>query len=224
MGAVAATLLVSLMLVGTASSAQTELSAALLLGTAVNAPSSLVVRQDGENEIELDADFETRPFEFPLYYALRVSTRSGGGEWELQFIHHKLHLADRTEEIQHFEITDGFNILTLNRTFPAGAIDVRLGGGIVLAHTDSRIRGRTPGDRGLFDTGYEIAGPAVVVGAGRSFRLSDRWSALLETQASLGRVAVTVAGGEAETTNLALHLLFGLSYGRQPPRRHQGRS
>ena len=42
------------------------------LGTAANLGGTLTIRQEGQPDIELDASWETRPFEFPLYYSLRL--------------------------------------------------------------------------------------------------------------------------------------------------------
>jgi hypothetical protein len=192
--------------------ARAQHSAELLLGGPLNAPASLSIEQDGENSIELDAEYETRPFEFPLYYAWRIARDEGNGRWELQFIHHKLYLENKTDEVQRFEITHGLNIVTLNRSFQVGPLEGRLGVGTVLAHADSRIRGRTPGDRGILDSGYEIAGPAIVAGAGKRMALSESITGLLEAQVSLARAVVTVAGGRAETGNVALHLFLGVGY------------
>jgi hypothetical protein len=187
-------------------------SVELLLGGALNASSDLRIEQHGLPAIDIDADYETRPFEFPVYYALRVAQADERGAWELQFIHHKVHLTNTTREVERFEITDGFNIFTLNRAVRVGSFDLRAGAGTVLAHADSSVRGESAGDRGILDSGYEFAGPAVVAGVGRRFRLSQRWTALVETQVSAARVRVSVAGGSAATTNIAFHLLLGLGY------------
>ncbi len=192
--------------------AQGRNSIELLLGGALNARTSLAIDQEGESSIEIDADYATKPFEFPVYYALRLARLRTRGAWELQFIHHKIHLRNTTEEVERFEITDGFNIFTVNRTFPAGPVDLRIGAGVVIAHADSRIREQSPPDRGILDTGYELGGPAVLAGAGKRFRLSERWTGALETQVTLARASVSVANGEAATTNVAFHIMFGVGY------------
>lgn len=183
-----------------------------LLGGALNAVAPLSIEQPDVDRYEIDAEYSTKPFEFPLYYALRVSSVSDRETWELQFIHHKIHLENTTAEVDRFEITDGFNILTLNRAFPAGPHSFRVGAGIVAAHADSRVRGEGAPDRGFLGSGYELAGPALIAGAGKRFPLSDRWTGALEAQVSAASVGVTVAGGRATTTNIAVHLMFGIGY------------
>ena len=192
--------------------AEERCSVEFLLGGTLNAPTTLAIDQEGENGIEISADYATKPFEFPVYYTLRLASLRAAGAWELQFIHHKIHLQNTTEEVERFEITDGFNIFTVNRTFPAGPVDLRIGAGVVIAHADSRIRGQGPPDRGILDTGYELGGPAVLAGAGKRFRLSERWIGALETQVTLARASVSVANGEAVTTNVAFHIMFGVGY------------
>ncbi len=129
--------------------AEERCSVELLLGGALNASTTLAINQDGEDDIEIDADYATKPFEFPVYYALRLAHLRARGAWELQFIHHKIHLENTTEEVERFEITDGFNILTVNRAFPAGPVDLRVGAGVVIAHADSRIRGLSTSGGGI---------------------------------------------------------------------------
>ncbi|MCK4512221.1 hypothetical protein KAW64_10810 [bacterium] len=192
--------------------AEERCSVELLLGGALNASTTLAINQDGEDDIEIDADYATKPFEFPVYYALRLAHLRARGAWEFQFIHHKIHLENTTEEIERFEITHGFNIFTVNRAFPTGPVDLRAGAGIVIAHADSRIRGLSSSHSGVLGTGYEFAGPAVLAGAGKRFRLSARWIATLETQVTLGWANVSIANGKAETTNVAVHIMFGVGY------------
>jgi hypothetical protein len=64
----------------------------------------------------------------------------------------------------------------------------------------------------MFDTGYELGGPVLLAGAGRRFSLSDRWTAALDAQVTVGWANVSVADGEARTTNVALHLMFGVGH------------
>ena len=42
------------------------------IGAVANLETSLKIRQDGFETIDLDADYETRPFESPQYYSLRA--------------------------------------------------------------------------------------------------------------------------------------------------------
>ena len=47
------------------------------VGEVYNFDTSLKVHQEGFQAIDIDADYETRPFESPLYYSLRAGRWSG---------------------------------------------------------------------------------------------------------------------------------------------------
>jgi hypothetical protein len=204
-----------LLVVGAAPVSAIELSSfELFFGGAWNADSTLTVRQQGHPDIELTAEWDTRPFEQPLYWAFRFGfNRNDLGAWELQFIHHKIYLVNTTEELASFEITHGFNILSFNRSFESLPVNLRVGAGLVLAHPDSVVRDEhSSGGGGLFGTGYELTGPVIMAGVGKDFDLSSRFFVDLELQLTVGWVDVPVFEGEASTTNVALHWLVGAGY------------
>ena len=57
------------------------------LGGDRNFDSTLTIHQDGQPDIGLEASWETRPFEAPLYYSLRFGFLRN---WEAQLTHHKI--------------------------------------------------------------------------------------------------------------------------------------
>jgi hypothetical protein len=183
------------------------------LGAVWNARSTLRVEQTGEPDVEIRADWSTRSFDGPMYYMMRIGARTNGGQrWEIQFVHHKLYLENPTAEVQHFEITHGFNLFTFDRVGER-TITWRAGAGIVVPHTDSTVRGQSShGGDGIFGTGYRIGGPALLVGAGKEIDLGERWFVVPELQATAGWVRVKVADGDARTSNLALHFLLSLGW------------
>jgi hypothetical protein len=184
----------------------------LLLGTAVNFRTPLAVRQEGQPEIELGARYSTRPLTTPLYYAVRFSSEDEGTAWELQFIHHKLHLSNPPPEIQHFEITHGFNLFTVNRAFDTRWAEFRVGVGLVLAHTESTVRGLGGPGGGILDTGYRLTGPCLVTGVGKELALSTDVYVSGEVQLIGAWARVPVAKGSATAPNVALHFLLGVGY------------
>lgn len=186
----------------------------LFLGAAANLKTKLTIEQCREKDIELTAEYETRPFDDPFYYMLRFNFAREGGGWELQFIHHKIYLTNTTDEVEHFEITHGYNMFTLNRSFPVPLVRLRVGGGIVVAHTESIVRGlRDQGDSGgILGTGYHLTGPAVLAGAGEALALSSRLFVTPEVQVSTAWAKVPVANGRAYAPNVALHGLVGIGY------------
>ncbi|HEX7184716.1 MAG TPA: hypothetical protein VF756_23020 [Thermoanaerobaculia bacterium] len=183
------------------------------VGAVTNLETSLEIRQDGFPDIELDAEYETRPFEGPLYYSLRTGRWRGRGGWEVELIHQKLFLQDAPPEVQRFAISHGYNLVTLNRAWDLRGLILRIGAGPVIAHPESEVRGRVldPQDTNL-SGGYHLAGPVLQAGAERRFDLGDKWFLGLEGKASASRAEVPVAGGEAEVPNVAFHALIGLGF------------
>ena len=163
---------------------------------------------------------ELSSFEFMLGDAWNLDTtlsvgfnRRERGAWELQFVHHKIHLTNTTEEIQHFEITHGLNVVTVNRTFETLPVAMRVGGGFIIAHPESVVRGLSWYDEGgIFDSGYHLTGPAILGGVGKHFRVSSRLSVGLEVQLIAAWAKVPVAEGSATAPNVALHGMVGVGY------------
>ena len=183
------------------------------LGAVANLETSLEVRQEGFETIELDADYETRPFESPQYYSLRAGWWRGQGGWEIELIHQKIFLQDPPPEIQSFSISHGYNLLTLNRAWEARGLIWRLGAGAVVAHPENEVRGQVldPDDTNL-SGGYHLTGPSLQAGAEKRFALGERWFLGLEGKATVARAVVPVAGGEAEVPNAAVQALLGFGY------------
>lgn len=188
-----------------------EITAAL--GAAFNFDSGLEVSQTGQPDLDIHGSYETRAFEFPLYYAVRLGWGWDRHLVELQLVHHKVHLVDAPTEIEQFEISHGFNLLTANYATRAWPIVLRAGLGLVVAHPESVVRGRVwERSSGVFDSGYAVTGPALVAGAGYRWDLSRRWSVVPELFLSVARARVPVADGSASLVNVALHGLIGVRF------------
>lgn len=176
-------------------------------GTAFNAATALKIEQTGQPPLEIDADWETRPLDQPFYWALRAGWRREGDGFELQLLHHKLYLENTTPEVEHFEVTHGFNILTAQYVKKFGWIDARLGAGVVVPHPETVVRG-THHEA----SDYVLGGPALMAGAGTEHFLTDHLLLAGEVQFVAGWAEVTVADGRADVTALGLHLLLGAGY------------
>lgn len=189
----------------------------MAVGEVANLETSLEIRQRGSPTIEQDADYETRPFEAPLYYSLRAGRWRDRTGWELELIHQKIFLQNRPSQVQRFDISHGYNLVTVNRAWELRRFVLRLGAGVVIAHPENEVRGRAldPEDTNL-SGGYHLGGPALQAGIEKRFELGDRWLLGIEGKASAARAEVPVAGGEADVPNAALHLLvsFGFRYVR----------
>lgn len=185
--------------------AESRITVQLFGGGAWNASTPLTISQEGQADVEISARWETKPFVQPFYWAVRVSLEQRTGAWELQLIHDKLYLADPPREVGSFEITHGFNLVTLNRSFPlGGGFSGRAGLGLVVAHPESTVRGEYDGG------GYGLTGPVFLAGAGWQLPLSRYLFVSAEAVVTAAYASVPVARGTASLWNVALHGLVGI--------------
>jgi hypothetical protein len=175
-------------------------------GAAHNFSSTLSVEQSGESELEFDAEYETRAFEGPIYYAARVGWWRGSRAWELELIHHKIFVSNSTAEIEHFGVSHGYNFLMANYARNVHGFLIRGGGGVIIAHPETVIREK------FSEPGYELTGPAGQVAAGRRFFFGNGFFFSVEAKLAFARAAVTIAEGEAKAPNVSLHGLFGFGH------------
>ena len=182
-------------------------------GAVHNFRTPLHLHQSTQEDITVKARYRTEPFDPPVYYDVRVSAWAGDSGWELKFTHHKLILDNLPPEVQRFSITDGFNLLTLNRLWQARGLAWSVGGGLVITHPESTIRNVAyPENKGILRKGYYISGPTVEAAVAKRFYFAERWFLLGEGRATASYVQVPVAGGHANVTNVALHFLAGLGF------------
>ncbi len=181
-----------------------------LSGSAASVSTTLTVRERGTPELEIPARWSTRPFRQPIYWAARLGRSAERGGWELELVHHKIYLENTTAEVSQFEITHGFNVATVQRTWIRRGFIFRAGVGAVIAHAQSRIRGVSSGRDGDEVNRYELAGPAFQIGIGRRFFAGRHFFGTVEGKVTYGHANVSVARGRASTGNFAVHGLFGV--------------
>jgi hypothetical protein len=185
-------------------------------GAPYNFPIPLTVQQPGEPDINITADYETKPFKAPFYYVIRIGRWEDNKAWEIETIHHKIYLKNTTDEVESFSISHGYNTLTLNRAWLNKKDFIwRIGAGLVLAHPESNIRDQVYCECGgtLNDDGYYIAGPVVMAGLGKRYYLSRNFFVELEGKVTAGYADVNVANnGSAYAPNIAVHANIGLGY------------
>lgn len=185
------------------------------LGAAHSIGSTLTIEQEPLPRIEIDAEWESRSFESPLYYAWRVSRWSDDRAWALRFIHHKVYLANPTVDVERFSVSHGYNLLTAERGWGLRAVWLWAGLGVVVAHPESTVRGRTRAEDqgGPLGGGYFVTGPAASLALARRLALGGRFGLVLEARAAACRARVPVAGGEASVPNASLHVTLGVDVG-----------
>lgn len=181
------------------------------LGSAWSFPSPLSIHQYGEERIYLTARYQTRPLAGSPYYAWRVAKWRNDGAWEFELVHHKLYLANNPPEVQHFEISHGYNLITINRAWVRRNLIWRCGVGVVATHPETTIREKKlPWGNGL--NGFYISGPTVQLVIGRKFPLRGGLFAAVEGKWTASYATIPVRDGNAYVPNMALHWLIGLGY------------
>lgn len=200
-----------------ASSPRAAFAAGWSVQAAVGFPFDLslpvAIRQRGEAPIRVRARWETRPFRSPIYYDLRVARSAGGREWALDLLHHKLHLANPPPDVQELSISHGFNLVFVSHAREVARDTwARAGAGLVVAHPESTVRGRTFDGRGPLGGGYYPAGPTLVVGAERRLFPAGGLFVSLQALASASWARVPVVGGHATVPDVSVHALGGLGF------------
>ncbi|MBM3319676.1 MAG: hypothetical protein FJY73_03255 [Candidatus Eisenbacteria bacterium] len=183
----------------------------LSAGGALNLPTHLAVEQEGEPEIRLTARYDTRAFEPPIYYSLRLAREDARGAWEIELVHQKLRLRRPPPEIERFEISHGYNFLLLGRSWSGHPAVLHLGAGPVIAHPETTVRGRTiPPGEGILGEGYYLSGFGLQVAAERKSRLVAGFRLAAEAKLSIAWARVPIADGRASVPNAAFHALAGI--------------
>ena len=202
-----------LFLVPGAQAAETSWSAEYFGGSAYNFTTPLGIYQDGMENIGVNAEYATRPFHGSPYYSARIGQWHGNRGWEWELIHHKLFLKNPPRDVQHFEISHGYNLLTTNRVWERRGLLLRLGAGLVVTHPETLVRGEQyPMDQGFFGTGLFLSGLTAQAAIGKRLYLWKGLFLALEGKLTAAYAIIPVADGLATVPNLAVHGLFGLGY------------
>lgn len=190
--------------------AQRRLNFEFYTGLPYNIPLPLTISQEDEADLNLTAKFNSEPFNIPIFWVWRISLWNGGTAWELEAVHHKLFLANNPPEVQEFSISHGLNLITINRGWNFSALIFRIGAGIALAHPETTVRNRTlPEDGGIFHWGYYLTGPALLLSAGKNFRLSDYFYVTCEARINSAYAYIPIKNGSARLYNVSLQLILG---------------
>ena len=133
--------------------------------------------------------------------------------WELELVHLKIELTNPSSEVQHFEVSHGYNLFTVNRSWKQRKFIFRLGGGIVISHPESTVRGKSLSwDKGILNKGYYVSGATVQVDVGRRFYFGENLFVTIDGKLTGSYARVPVENGHADVPNVAIHGLFGVGY------------
>jgi hypothetical protein len=195
------------------SPAQNSWNIELAPGDAFCLPAPLSVQQSGYPAIHIHARYATNSFKLPIYYSVKVGKWKGGHGWELELIHLKIELKNKRAEIQRFEISHGFNLLTINQAWDIGNFIFQFGGGIIVAHPENTVRNQKLSEnKGILNKGYYIAGPTIQFAVSRKLVRLNHFSVMIQGKLTGSYGRVPIANGHANVTTVAIHGLMGLEY------------
>ncbi|BDG03395.1 hypothetical protein [Anaeromyxobacter oryzae] len=183
----------------------------VLGGGAWSPRTRLDVEQNGEPDIRVQASWDHKPFEAPLYWVVGFARRNRGREWSLELIHDKLYLENPPPEVQEFTLSHGWNLLLAGYGYEVQpGLWIRGGAGPVISHPENIVRGRTNVQNTGVD-GYHLSGAALW--AGLEERISFwRMEVILGVRGTAAYAEVPIAGGFARVPNLAFHANLGLAF------------
>ncbi|MBC3541614.1 hypothetical protein ACFSC6_02210 [Rufibacter sediminis] len=191
------------------------LTAEVFAGTSWSLPLPLRIKQPNEADIRFKARYTTRPWTGSPYYAYRV----GYNGWSAELVHHKVYLENPPAEVEHFEVSHGYNLAMVSRTLPFRETPgiFRIGLGMVIGHPEGRIRGKAINPvKSLLGGGYHISGICLQAAVGPRLDVADHWFFRPEAKLTAAWARMPLAGGGSVTVpNIAVHTLFGFGYRRQ---------
>ncbi len=185
----------------------------MALGDAYCFPGALSLQQSSHPEIHLRARFATHSFQPPIYYAIKVGHDRNAKGWEMELVHLKIKLKNTTETIQRFEVSHGFNLVTVLRGWKWGHFRWQFGAGMVIAHPENTVRSmKLSENRGIFHSGYYIVGPNFQLTIAKPLFTWSVFSCYISGKIAGAYCWIPIAQGQARLAMLALHGLIGLSY------------
>lgn len=191
--------------------AQTNWYIEINSGLPINIISPLIIKQKNQPTIRLWARYYSEPYTLPVYWDIKLSRKKSSTFYELELMHHKLYLQNKTNEIQHFGISHGFNLLIFNTVKETKHFISRWGLGIVIAHPESEIRGKRFGDAvNPYDLGYYITGPVIQYAISKPFIFTSRINLNTELKLLATYSYTPIAEGYAHVWYMGIHLLAGL--------------
>ena len=188
----------------------------LYSGSTVHARTPIKLSQKGKSEIKFNAEHETRPFDTPLFFHVRLAHKFSDQEgfWALSLMHDKIHIISKPpSEVQYFTIIDGFNLLMLEYFKPIFHYLFSLSAGVSVVHPETEVRNKIKGRSGDW-SGYYLGGP--VLGASLLKRLYFNKSEVLWLDLETGfRTSYSwfpIAEGTGEIFYNAVYFLVGLGF------------
>ncbi|MBK7129224.1 MAG: hypothetical protein IPM74_08105 [Crocinitomicaceae bacterium] len=134
------------------------------LGAVYNFKTPLTFTQAGFEDIKIQqAVFESEPFVSPHYWDWRFTKWFDQFGISFEAIHHKIYLKNKPDDVQRFGISHGYNMLVFSYNKAFRWYHIALGGGSVLMHPESTVRGKQYPEGPGFDwNGYVLKGYVLI--------------------------------------------------------------
>ena len=175
------------------------------VGGAFSVPTPLTISQAGYPDVRFTAHYETKPLASRLYYAWRLARWTTDHGWLLEHVHHKIYLKTPTSVVQDFEVSHGYNLVTINRGWKRGHNVLVVGGGLVITFPHSDVRGKIYPHKET----YKLSGATIQGGVARQLDLSKHVFVTGEGKFSASWARVPIVDGHAKVPNVAFHFLAG---------------
>ncbi|MDH5608905.1 MAG: hypothetical protein OEY56_05460 [Cyclobacteriaceae bacterium] len=186
------------------------------IGVPYTFPARLSFRQAGLHDFSHQARFAAEPFVPPWYWDAYAAWRGPQGEYGARLTHHKVLLVNFTPDVPRFQVTHGFNMLSVFARKDLKWAEVIVGTGVIIGHPETRIRGLENTRVGIFDGGYFVTGPAFDVGLGRRYFVAPWFFLHAEARTSWSYVRFPIGGGDVRFQALSAHLKVGTGFFLHP--------
>lgn len=201
---------------GVSSSPAESLSVEIMGGSALNFPTPLTIHQDGYPDLQINANYDTKPFgPYTAYYSWRIGLWDKDQAWEISQVHHRIFLTNPPPEVQFFAIHFGYNYFFFGHAWDRGGLIYHLALGPIIANPENTVRDQrliTAGT-GLFDAGYDFSGIGAEISLSKNLYLTPNFFGVLEVGFIAGWAWwVPVVDGFADVPNMALHGHLGTGY------------
>ncbi|RAP32150.1 hypothetical protein DID76_01145 [Candidatus Marinamargulisbacteria bacterium SCGC AG-414-C22] len=190
-----------------------------LWGISESLDSNIQFNRVNQADMSFTTAWEGKSLRDAWYYGLKFEKWTNNSFKGIEWLHHKIYMVDPPSEIEHFSISDGFNILYFNKgKLTPKDIIKRYGVGFVFAHVDTKFVGE---ERFYLKGGI---GGSYFSGVSCHYSLEKR---LYETTKNFitmeGKVTLSYARPPistddnefAELFNVGFHILLG--FGSKPP-------
>jgi hypothetical protein len=183
-----------------------------LPGGAIIIPSTLFISQEGSPDLKFLARYRSESFNLPIYYSYRLGYKiNHNSTIELEMNHLKVKLDNNPPEIEVFSISHGFNQLWVNYALTYKGFVFRGGGGVVIAHPESIVRGKKFDTvMGFANMGYYISGVTSQLALQKKIFLGKHLFLSAETKINAAYAHVNIADGFARVPVFAWNGLIGM--------------